>query len=147
MAFLVAIFLVWIPCGLFASTVSSGKGHDGLTWFFGGLFFGPIALIAAAGLEDRNQRRYLRILAEASGLNLEKAADQTSEKTAEPVSDTFIKKETYVKAVEGYKRDGWGEREPSFNNSNIYEEKVVLRDIYDKVIITMVLYDGQWIKA
>ena len=86
-------------------------------------------------------------MAEASGLKLEKAADQASEKTAEPVSDMFIKKEAYSNAVDGYKRDGWGDREPNFINSTIYENKVVLRDTSYREIITMVFYDGQWIKT
>jgi len=40
----------WLACGSFAGWVAYQKGRCGLCWFFWGLLFGPIALIAAAGL-------------------------------------------------------------------------------------------------
>ena len=52
-----ALLLFWIPCGFYAAATAKDKGHDGLPWFFGGLFFGPVALIAAAGLGDRKLGR------------------------------------------------------------------------------------------
>ena len=82
MAFLIAVFLVWVPCGFFASAVSNGKGHDGFNWFLGGLFFGPMALIASTGLEDRKQRKYLRLLAEANGVILDKKAENNQNEDA-----------------------------------------------------------------
>ena len=63
-ALFVLFFLVWIPCGLFAAAIAGDKGHSTIAWFFGGLFFGPIALIAAAGLGDRRLRRSIRRLVE-----------------------------------------------------------------------------------
>ena len=38
--------LVWIACGFFAATVASSKGRGFGGWFFLGLLFGPIALLA-----------------------------------------------------------------------------------------------------
>ena len=62
-----AFVLIWLPCGFFAAATAEDKGHGGLAWFFGGLVFGPIALIACAGLGDRKLRRYQRFQAEAQG--------------------------------------------------------------------------------
>ncbi|MFC2134968.1 zinc ribbon domain-containing protein [Bacteroidota bacterium] len=54
------MYTYWIILGfvLVVSAVYSGflasqKGFNSLAWFIGGLFFGPFALIAAAGLPDR----------------------------------------------------------------------------------------------
>ena len=65
--FVVVLLFVWVPCGLFAASVASGKGYSGVSWFFGGLFFGPIALIAAAGLGDLKLRQYIRRIGENQG--------------------------------------------------------------------------------
>ena len=66
-AFFFAFFFIWIPCGFFAAVVAGDKGHGGVAWFLGGVIFGPMALIAAAGLGDRKLRRYQRFQAEAQG--------------------------------------------------------------------------------
>ena len=59
MGFFVALFFIWIPCGFYTSAVAWEKGHSGKSWFLGGLVFGPIALIAAAGLPDKELRNAL----------------------------------------------------------------------------------------
>ena len=46
--------LAWLACGLFAGHVAAEKGRWGMWWFFMGILFGPLALIAAVGLPDRN---------------------------------------------------------------------------------------------
>ena len=61
--------MAWLPCGFFAGAVAEEKGHNGIAWFFGGFLFGPVGLIAAAGLSDRKLRRYQRFQAEALGYN------------------------------------------------------------------------------
>ena len=71
MALFGAFVLIWLPCGFFAAATAEDKGHGGLAWFFGGLVFGPIALIACAGLGDRKLRRYQRFQAEAQGFKEE----------------------------------------------------------------------------
>ena len=65
-----AFFFIWLPCGFFAASVAGDKNHNSVAWFLAGLFFGPIGVIAAAGLSDRTQRRYLRLLVEHKGINL-----------------------------------------------------------------------------
>ena len=68
MGFFIALLFVWLPCAFYASHVAADKSHDGAAWFFGGFLFGPIALIAAAGLGDQKLRRYQLFQAEAQGL-------------------------------------------------------------------------------
>ena len=52
---LVVMAVMAVVCGCFTSHVAKNKGFDEGSWFFGGLLFGPLALIAAAGLPDRLQ--------------------------------------------------------------------------------------------
>tara|TARA_B100000925_G_scaffold213540_1_gene163025 strand:+ start:379 stop:582 length:204 start_codon:yes stop_codon:yes gene_type:complete len=56
---LISLVIIWIPCGFYTSAVAYEKGHSGKMWFWGGLFFGPIALISAAGLPDNKLRKAL----------------------------------------------------------------------------------------
>jgi hypothetical protein len=49
------ILFVWLPCTFYASTVASEKGFSGFRWGLGALLFGPVALIAAAGLPVKHQ--------------------------------------------------------------------------------------------
>ena len=58
---------VAIVCACYTSAVAESKGHDGAAWFCGGLFLGPLALLAAVGLPDLKLRKYLRLLAEHQG--------------------------------------------------------------------------------
>ena len=67
MLFFVLVFLVWIPCGFFAAQTASSKGYSGIAWFFGGFLFGPIALIASAGLGDKKLRQFFRRIGQAQG--------------------------------------------------------------------------------
>ena len=50
----------WIACAFYCGAVAESKGHDYMPWFFGGLFFGVFALIAVAGLDDKELKRYVR---------------------------------------------------------------------------------------
>jgi hypothetical protein len=66
----VEILLIVVLAVLFAcytSAVAESKGHATSAWFCGGLFFGPLALLAAVGLPDLKLRKYLRLLAEQHG--------------------------------------------------------------------------------
>ena len=70
MGFFVALIFIWIPCAIYCGTTAEDKGHNGFSWFWAGLLFGPIGLIAVAALGDRKQRRYIRLMAENQGVNL-----------------------------------------------------------------------------
>ena len=54
------ILVIGVIAGFLASNIASDKGHDGSSWFFAGFLFGPLGLIAAAGLSDRKLRKYIR---------------------------------------------------------------------------------------
>tara|TARA_Y100000739_G_scaffold218652_1_gene216275 strand:- start:377 stop:751 length:375 start_codon:yes stop_codon:yes gene_type:complete len=58
MIFIIVIF--WIACAFYCGAVAGSKGHDNIPWFFGGLFFGVFALIAVAGLDDKELKSYVR---------------------------------------------------------------------------------------
>jgi len=75
---LLLLFLgIWLPYGLYTQTLAKAKGYNKDAWFWGGLLYGPIALLAAAGLPDLKLRRYMCALAtandEAPGFDLRRA--------------------------------------------------------------------------
>ena len=60
--------LSWIPIAFYTAKVAQAKGCRTMPWFIGGLLFGPVALLAAAGWPDRWMRRYVQLLAEKQGV-------------------------------------------------------------------------------
>ncbi|WP_038852648.1 hypothetical protein [Bordetella petrii] len=48
-------FIGWLGCTLFSAYLAVEKGRWGLAWFFLGIVFGPVALVAIAGLPPRVQ--------------------------------------------------------------------------------------------
>ncbi len=63
-------FIIWVICGLFASSVASNKGHNGCMWCIGGFLFGPLAVLATLGLGDRiSQRKQDELLEETREQN------------------------------------------------------------------------------
>ena len=73
MGFIVLLVALWIPCAMFCGVIAGDKGHRAYDWFWSGLIFGPMGLLAVAALSDRKQRRYLRLLVEHQGIDLEEA--------------------------------------------------------------------------
>ena len=63
----IPVLLVAVVFGCFTNAVAESKGHYGTAWFFGGLVFGPIALLASLGLPDLRLRGYIRRIAEHQG--------------------------------------------------------------------------------
>ena len=56
------IFLAALIFACFTWTVAQSKGHEAGWWFFGGLLFGPLALLATIGLPDLKLRRAINDL-------------------------------------------------------------------------------------
>lgn len=54
--FAVWALLSWAACACLSAYVASTKGHSAFWWFLWGLVFGPLGLIAAAGLGPAVQR-------------------------------------------------------------------------------------------
>ena len=65
--FAIALIGGWIAVAFFTCDAAIEKGRDGFNWFWLGLFFGPLALLAVAAQGDRRARLYLRFLCEAQG--------------------------------------------------------------------------------
>jgi hypothetical protein len=64
MIYLFLFFCFWLPLGFFSNTVANSKGYSGIAWFFGGVLFGPIALISIVGMPDKTSKKYLKVIAE-----------------------------------------------------------------------------------
>jgi hypothetical protein len=65
--FLVPLLVGALACAFFTRSLAESKGHNSDVWVMAGLFFGPLALLAAVGLPDLKTRKYLRLLAEHQG--------------------------------------------------------------------------------
>ena len=65
------LLFIGLVCAGYACFVASSKGHDAGNWALGGLLLGPFALLASLGLPDLKTRRYLRLLAEHHGVEVE----------------------------------------------------------------------------
>ena len=77
------VFFLWIPCGIYAGVIAASKDHNWLPWIFGGFLFGPVALIATAGLPDRKLARYIRLLGEDKN-DLEASDSLTRQQSLKP---------------------------------------------------------------
>lgn len=60
----VLILAICLSCLYLSSTVAHEKGHNEGHWALVGLIFGPLGVIAAAGLPDLRTRRLLKELTE-----------------------------------------------------------------------------------
>ena len=63
MAFFLLVVISLITACL-ASSIAEDKGDSAGAWGLCGFLFGPLGLIAAAGLSDRKLRRYIRQIGE-----------------------------------------------------------------------------------
>ena len=61
------LLILGLVCGTYSSLVASAKGYEAPVWFFSGLLFGPLGLLASIGMPDLKLRKYLRLLAEHQG--------------------------------------------------------------------------------
>ena len=58
------LIVIWVASAVLCAIVAKEKGYFPVAWFFGGLFFGFFALMAAAGLPDLKLRKYIKEIAE-----------------------------------------------------------------------------------
>lgn len=52
------VVLTWLACGAFAGYVAAEKARSVSFWFCAGLIFGPIGLLAVAGLPDGSMAKF-----------------------------------------------------------------------------------------
>ena len=65
------LLFICLACAGYTGNVASSKGHDAGPWTVGGLLLGPLALLAALGLPDLKSQKYLRLLVEQHGGEVE----------------------------------------------------------------------------
>jgi hypothetical protein len=70
MGFLI-ILLLGICCAFYSANIVSAKGYDVGLWALGGFLLGPLALLAAVGLPDLKTQKYLRLLLEQKGIDID----------------------------------------------------------------------------
>ena len=80
---LFVVVIGWLASALFCAILANEKGYLPVAWFFGGLFFGFFALIAAAGLPDKKLRKYIR---EIEGERNSKEPQSDGDWTKKPAS-------------------------------------------------------------
>ena len=82
--FAALVFLMWIPCGIYAGVIAASKNHNWFPWSLGGFLFGPVALIATAGLPDRKLHRYVRLISGDKDEPSEGLSSVTRQKSLNP---------------------------------------------------------------
>ena len=78
------VLMLWIPCGIYAGVIASSKDHTWFPWIVGGVLFGPVALIATAGLPDRKLTRYIRLIGGENHKSSEEIDSATRAKSLKP---------------------------------------------------------------
>ena len=78
------VFFLWIPCGIYAGVIAASKDHNWLPWILGGFLFGPVTLIATAGLPDKKLARYIRLLSEEKNEPSEASDSLTRRQSLKP---------------------------------------------------------------
>ena len=78
------ILMLWFPCGIYAGVIASSKDHNWFPWIVGGVLFGPVALIATAGLPDRKLTRYIRLITGENHESSEEIDSATRAKSLKP---------------------------------------------------------------
>ena len=78
------VVMLWIPCGIYAGVIASSKDHNWFPWIVGGVLFGPVALIATAGLPDRKLTRYIRLISGENHESSEEIDSATRAKSLKP---------------------------------------------------------------
>ena len=81
MEFLGIIFLItaWLANSFYCGSIAASKGHDFMPWFFGGFFFGLLALFAVACLDDKELKQYIRKISEIDNQSKLKKLDVTQD--------------------------------------------------------------------
>ena len=143
MGVFIVLLIVWLSAGFYSGEVANEKGYSGAAWFIGGLFFGFIALIAAAGLPDRKLRKYIRLIGEKQN-----AIEVVKEKFELVDGNTKIsfsmpkdsrKEEIYKELVDLLKDGGCKLEEYNVTSYNLYNKLdkkfVVNSDEVDQLIV------------
>ena len=125
-------FIIWVICGLFASSVASNKGHNGCMWCIGGFLFGPLAVLATLGLGDRiSQRKQDELLEETREQNawMREKMRQKEREIRYMEEERYYEEEKYNRQMrqlppeEYYEDDNKDEYDTEYSND--YDEKEI----------------------
>lgn len=129
------IFLVLVGAtasAAFAAEVAEQKGFKSTSWAIAGFLFGPLALIAIAGMPDQKTRRMLKGIAQQHGIQTEEI--EPTETKATWKSNAVIGRtaeEDFRIVSELYAKEG-GNGKPDFKSSNILATTITLRSANGK---------------
>lgn len=129
MGMLLVALVFGVISAFFCGHLATSKGLDSGSWFVVGLLFGPLGLLAAAGMPDRMMRQYLRAIVEAQGIET---------KSIEPeISDLPLKENEFIADKGSMKESLWESvleildpamaGEASFKKSWFYRNLIVVR--------------------
>jgi len=71
----VAIITAAIACACFSDALAGAKGCERGAWAIAGFLFGPLALLAIAGMPDRRTQKMIRLIAESQGIDSQSLTD------------------------------------------------------------------------
>ena len=133
------VVIFFIASGFYCSFVAGEKGYSRKNWFFGGLFFGFLALFAAVGLPNKKLERYIRRI----GLKQEAFSENELEfneilKTVENENNILVPIKydseelwSFLLSKTNNKLD-----EADRSNSQINKNKIVFKSVDNKIIAT-----------
>ena len=115
----------------FTGKVAGAKGYDEPMWAIGGFLFGPIALIAAAGMPDSRMRSYIRALAEEKGIKIEEVEQNNKIDISGGEAESRMARATPGQDFEVvcriYRENG-GKGDPNFKASDILARTILLKE-------------------
>jgi hypothetical protein len=128
----------WIACTVYTSIIAESKGHDGISWGFGALLFGPIVFIASVGLSDKKTYRLLREIAVTQGVKPRRLIISGELDYAKVIKSTKgVDKDSYVLDLLARKTPGLGQK-LSRENSSIEGAKAIFRDAENRILYAYV---------
>lgn len=122
-------------------TVAEAKGLQSVSWALACILFGPIGLIALAGMPDRRLRAYMKYLAEEKGW--ESNVDYQVQEPAK-IQVGSGPDEDFRIASRLYRKVG-GVGEPDRNTSNISSQSIELKDSRGKLLAYLANKNGFWV--
>jgi hypothetical protein len=82
MSFLVILVIAAVSA-IFSSALAEAKGCNTTSWAVAGFFFGPLALLAIAGMPDKRMQRILLLIAEKQGVVMKPTLNVVETNTAQ----------------------------------------------------------------
>ena len=133
--FWVVLFFSGIISARLCAAVASAKGLESSGWGLAGFFFGPLALIAVAGMPDKRLRMTLLALAEHQGATIAEEAIDVGRSNSNEGFSTYHRvseDEIWAKAITALE-PALG-RTASREKSEISANNIVIKDQAGRII-------------